>query len=138
MNAEKGSVGLKVDALKDMCLETTLVADGKPEGAIVIGDDPVHKLLLDRDPLEGEALASQPTLSRFENAPGSKSLLRMGLALAEAVIRRHRKRLRGRARRITVELDPTDDPTHGGAADVHQRSLRHVVLPADGRLHPVR
>ena len=79
-----------------------------------LGGDPVHKLLLDRDPLEGEALASQPTLSRFENALGAKSLLRMGLVLAEAVIRRHRKRLRGRVRRITVDLDPTDDPTHGG------------------------
>jgi hypothetical protein len=30
------------------------------------------------------------------------------------MVARHRKRLRGRARRITVELDPTDDPTHGG------------------------
>src|SRR5436309_11981842 len=26
---------------------------------------------------------------------------------------RHRKRLKGRARRITIDLDPTDDPTHG-------------------------
>ena len=33
-----------------------------------LGHDPVHKLLLDRDPLAGPALASQPTLSRFENA----------------------------------------------------------------------
>src|SRR5438034_2035482 len=33
-------------------------------------DDPLHKLLLDRDPLAGPALASQPTLSRFENAVG--------------------------------------------------------------------
>jgi hypothetical protein len=29
------------------------------------------------------------------------------------VIARHRKRLHGRARRITIDLDPTDDPTHG-------------------------
>ena len=32
-----------------------------------IGDDPIHKLLAGRDPVAGEALASQPTLSRFEN-----------------------------------------------------------------------
>jgi len=28
--------------------------------------DPVHKLLVGRNPLDGEDLASQPTLSRFE------------------------------------------------------------------------
>jgi hypothetical protein len=32
-----------------------------------LADDPMHKLLLSRDPLTGEGLASQPTLSRFEN-----------------------------------------------------------------------
>ncbi len=78
-----------------------------------VGDDPVHKLLVGRDPVEGAALASQSTLSRFENALGPKSLMRMGLALADRVIARHRRRLRGRVKRITVELDPTDDPTHG-------------------------
>ena len=78
-----------------------------------VGNDPVHKLLVDRDPMEGPALASQPTLSRFENALGPKSLMRMGLAVTDAVIARHRRRLRGRVKRITVELDPTDDPTHG-------------------------
>jgi hypothetical protein len=29
------------------------------------------------------------------------------------VIGHHRQRLRGRVRRITIDLDPTDDPTHG-------------------------
>jgi hypothetical protein len=38
----------------------------------------------------------------------------MGQRLAETVIDRHRRRLRGKARLITIELDPTDDPTHGG------------------------
>jgi hypothetical protein len=75
--------------------------------------DPVHKLLVGRDPVNGEDLASQPTLSRFENAPDRKELLRMTEALADRVIERHRKRLHGRARRITIDLDPTDDPTHG-------------------------
>src|SRR2546425_9428339 len=32
-----------------------------------LADDAIHKLLLVRDPLAGPALASQPTLSRFEN-----------------------------------------------------------------------
>ena len=78
-----------------------------------LSQDPIHKLLVGRDPMEGAALASQSTLSRFENALGPKALMRMGLALADTVIARHRKRLRGRVKHITVELDPTDDPTHG-------------------------
>lgn len=78
-----------------------------------LGEDPIHKLLVGRDALAGEALASQPTLSRFENGIGPKALYRMGEALAEAVIERQRRRLRGKAQRITIELDPTDDPTHG-------------------------
>jgi hypothetical protein len=78
-----------------------------------LGSDPVHKMLVGRDPVQGDDLASQPTLSRFENSSDSKQLLRMGEALADCVIERHRSRLRGRARRITIDLDPTDDPTHG-------------------------
>ncbi|MGH9455354.1 MAG: IS1380 family transposase [Terriglobia bacterium] len=78
-----------------------------------LAEDPVHKMLVGRDPVEGADLASQPTLSRFENAPDRKQLYRMGEALAERVIERHRRRLHGRARRITLDLDPTDDPTHG-------------------------
>jgi hypothetical protein len=73
----------------------------------------MHKLLLDRDPIEGRDLASQPTLSRFENAIGVKELYRMGEALAGSVIRRHARRLRHRVYRVTIDLDPTDDPTHG-------------------------
>ena len=35
-----------------------------------VADDPIHKALVERDPVAGAALASQPTLSRFENAAG--------------------------------------------------------------------
>jgi hypothetical protein len=78
-----------------------------------LADDALHKLLLDRDPLAGPALASQPTLSRFENAVGPLALTRLGHALADLVIGQHCARLQGRARRITIDVDPTDDPTHG-------------------------
>ncbi|MGZ9076496.1 MAG: IS1380 family transposase [Burkholderiaceae bacterium] len=77
-----------------------------------LADDPIHKVLVDRDALEGAALASQPTLSRFENAAGPKVLYGMGETLADAVIKRQRRAHR-KSKRITVELDPTDDPTHG-------------------------
>lgn len=78
-----------------------------------LASDPVHKLLVGRDPEKGEDLASQSTLSRFENSVDRKELFRLGEVLAELVIERHRKRLQSRARVITIDLDPTDDPTHG-------------------------
>ena len=40
-----GSVGLNVDVLKDMCLETALVVNGEPQGKIVIGGDGAHERL---------------------------------------------------------------------------------------------
>jgi hypothetical protein len=78
-----------------------------------LSSDPIFKLLLDRSPVTGPELSSQPTLSRFENSIGSKENYRLGLALATSVIERQQKRLRGKARRITIDLDSTDDPTHG-------------------------
>jgi Transposase DDE domain group 1 len=78
-----------------------------------LAHDPLHKLLLDRDPLAGPALASQTTLSRFENAVGPLTLTRLGHALADLVIEQQRRRRQGHARRITIDFDPTDDPTHG-------------------------
>ena len=86
-------------------------ADGNDAGRLAA--DPIHKLLVARDPITGRALASQPTLSRFENAPGWPELRDMAHVLADTVIDTHRRRLKGRAARITIDLDPTDDPTHG-------------------------
>jgi len=75
--------------------------------------DPMHRLLAGRDPVKGKPLASQSSLSRFENTPGPRALYRMGERLAEGVLARQARRLGGRARRVTIDLDPTDDPTHG-------------------------
>ena len=85
-------------------------ADGND--AARLAGDPVMKLLAGRDPLAGGSLASQPTLSRFENAARPRDMLRLSEALADAVITRHRRRKK-RVRRITIDFDPTDDPTHG-------------------------
>src|ERR1035437_3043015 len=75
--------------------------------------DPVHKMLLGRDPVTGLDMASQPTLSRFENAVGPRQLYNMDAALAESVIERHAQRLHHLARLVTIDLDRTVDPTHG-------------------------
>ena len=73
------------------------IACGHPDGndADHLAEDPIHKLLLERDPVSGERLASQPTLSRFENGVGPDALFRMARELAESVIERHRQRLKG-------------------------------------------
>jgi hypothetical protein len=78
-----------------------------------LAHDPIFKLLLDRSPVTGPELSSQPTLSRFENSVGPRQNYRLGLALARSVIARQQKRLRGKVRCLTIDLDPTDDPTHG-------------------------
>ena len=64
------------------------IACGYPDGndASRLGSDPIQKLLCGRDPVSGEDLASQPTLSRFENAVDRGSLYRMGVALARQVL----------------------------------------------------
>lgn len=76
--------------------------------------DPIHKMLMGRDPVGGADLASQATLSRFENGVSASDCMRMSDALADQVLGYHKRRLGKRARRITVELDGTDDQTHGG------------------------
>jgi hypothetical protein len=87
-------------------------ADGND--ARVLRDDPIQKLLLSRDPIDGLGLADPSTLSRFENAVGRGDLYRMASELMDGVVGQHRKR-RGarRVKRITIDLDPTEDPTHG-------------------------
>ncbi len=91
------------------------IACGHPDcnDAVRLADDPVHKLLAGRADKGAPALASQSTLCRFENSLRTVELYQMADALAERIIAHHSKRLNGRARRITLDLDPTKDSTHG-------------------------
>lgn len=91
------------------------IACGYPDGndAERLASDPIHKLLAERDPVRDRDLASQPTLSRFENSMSPRDLYRLGCALTSTVLDHHKARLRGRVRLVTIDLDPTDDPTHG-------------------------
>ena len=101
-------------------------------------DDPIHKLLLDSDPVSGRArLASQPTLlagSRTQST--ARALYRMADELATRVrpVERHRRRLDGRARCITIDLDPTDDPTHGAQQYSSTATTTWCYLPLLGFL----
>lgn len=90
------------------------IALGYPDGihSARIGQDPVMKLLCGRGPGDSEGLASQPTLSRFEHGLSGRDVVSLGRGLEEAVIKRIRSR-HPRARVITIDLDPSVDPTHG-------------------------
>ncbi|MCK4603038.1 MAG: IS1380 family transposase, partial [Phycisphaerae bacterium] len=74
----------------------------------VLRNDPIFKILAGRSP-EGDDLASQPTLSRFENAIDVKSLGRLQEVLVDQFIASFDEP----PTRITLDIDPFDDPTHG-------------------------
>jgi hypothetical protein len=113
---DKRDLSRVVHGLEELVMQRVFaIACGYPDAndAGGLADDPVHKLLLGRDPVDGESLASQPTLSRFENAVRRADTYRLCETLARTVVERHRKRLRGRARLITIDLDQTADLAHG-------------------------
>lgn len=72
-------------------------------------DDPALKLVSGQCPLSGTALASQATVSRWENRATRGDLLRMGLAVAERVV----AQLPANTQRVIVDVDASDDPCHG-------------------------
>ena len=114
------------------------IALGHPDcnDARVLADDPIHKMMVGRTPISGDPLASQSTLSRFENAVGSGELYRLVETIAETVIDRHRRRLGRRAKTIILDFDPTDDPTHGQQefAFYHGHYGTHCFLPLIGTI----
>ena len=55
--------------------------DSDCSDAARLSADPIHKPLVGRDPMEGDDLGSQPTLSRFEDAVGPRALYRISETL---------------------------------------------------------
>jgi len=74
----------------------------------VLRGDPVFKLIAGRSP-EADDLASQPTLSRFENAVDVRSLRRLRDVFIDQFIASFDEP----PVRLTLDIDPFDDPTHG-------------------------
>jgi hypothetical protein len=76
-------------------------------------DEPVFKMIADRLP-EDDALASQPTLSRFENSVTCASLQRLIDFTIDTGVERLKDKHGGTLpASITLDLDATDDPAHG-------------------------
>jgi hypothetical protein len=74
----------------------------------ILRSDPVFKLIADRSP-DAPDLASQPTLSRFENAIDVPSLKRLREQFVEQFI----ASFAVPPRHLTFDLDAVDDPAHG-------------------------
>src|SRR6266545_3645279 len=71
--------------------------------------DPIFKLLLDRLPETGAPLASQPTISRFENRVSRTELYRMALVLVEQFLASYVSP----PQLIVLDFDDPEDPVHG-------------------------
>ena len=71
--------------------------------------DPAFKLACGRLPESGADLASQPTLSRLENAPDLRALLRLAYAMVDLWCQSHARPPRA----ITLDIDDTLDVVHG-------------------------
>src|SRR4051812_32259845 len=87
-----------------------MIAAGYEDGndADCLRHDPVFKLALNQLP-DGAALCSQPTISRLENLPDLRALLRM----ARAMVGLYCASFRRVPRRIVLDLDDTFDAVHG-------------------------
>ena len=105
------------------------------DDADTLRTDPLLKLVCGRLPASDPDLASQPTFSRFENAFSARDCYRLAEALG-AVYLAERER-EGVPTHIVLDLDSTDDPTHGtqeGSAyhGYYRQPMYHPLLVFDG------
>src|SRR6266568_4320087 len=71
--------------------------------------DPALKVACDRLPIVGKDLASQPTMSRAENAPRRSELYRMGKALFDTFLASYDRAPKA----LLLDIDDTADEVHG-------------------------
>lgn len=72
-------------------------------------DDPVFKMAVGRCPESGDALCSQPTMSRLENTPKRIAIARMMLAMIEVFCASYARAPAA----IVLDIDDTLDRVHG-------------------------
>jgi hypothetical protein len=105
------------------------------DDADLLRADPLFKLACGRWPASEPDLASQPTLSRLENAVDRQAVERLAEALADLYIRERGRG--GSPHRIVLDLDGTDDPAHGEQEGVayhgyYRQHMYHPLLVFDG------
>ena len=91
--------------------------------------DPLLKLVCGRLPLGDADLASQPTLSRLENAVDARTCYRLAVALVGVYLAERERP--GRPRHLLLDLDGTDDPVHGQqeGGSYHGYFRQHMYHP---------
>ncbi len=105
------------------------------DDADTLRTDPLLKLVCGRLPENNPDLASQPTLSRLDNAVDRRTCYRLALALLDIYLQeREREGVPGH---ILLDFDSTDDPTHGdqeGTAyhGYFAQHMYHPLLVFDG------
>ena len=104
-------------------------------GADTSRSDPLLKLVCGRLPESGPDLASQPTFSRLANRFSARDCYRLAAALGEVYLRARERD--GVPKRIVLDLDSTDDPTHGeqegsGYHGYFRQRMYHPLLVFDG------
>jgi hypothetical protein len=97
--------------------------------------DPLLKLVCGSLPEAGAELASQPTMSRLENAVGARGCYRMAETLLELYVGQRGKG--GDPKKILLDFDSTDDPTHGEQEGSYYHGyyghhMYHPLLVFDG------
>ncbi len=98
-------------------------------------EDPLLKLVCGSLPETGADLASQPTISRLENAASARSCYRMALALFELYLTQRGKD--GAPKKVLLDFDATDDPTHGEQEEsyyhgYYEERIYHPLVVFDG------
>lgn len=88
-----------------------MIASGYEDGndASSLRTDPMFKMALDLAPSDRE-LCSQSTISRLENLPDPRALLRMGRAMVDLYCASFKQV----PKRIVLDIDDTFDAVHGG------------------------
>jgi len=91
--------------------------------------DPVLKLVCGRLPESGADLASQPTLSRLENAVDRHACEALAEALVSVYLQQRQQH--GPPSHLVVDLDGTDDPAHGRQPEMayHGFYRQHMYYP---------
>jgi hypothetical protein len=105
------------------------------DDADTLRHDPLLKLVCGRLPDTGAPLASQPTLSRLDNAMTRRACYRLAVALVEFYLRQRERD--GKPTRIRLDLDGTDDPTYGAQEGTayhafYGQHMYHPLLIFDG------
>jgi Transposase DDE domain group 1 len=97
--------------------------------------DPLLKLVCGRLPESDPDLASQPTFSRLENGCSARDCYRLAEAMGEIYLAERERE--GVPTHIVLDLDSTDDPTHGaqegsGYHGYFRQHMYHPLLVFDG------